>query len=205
MMKPRPRRFTMAEPAATPRRCGQVARCSQAGVSLVEVLVALLVVSLGLLAMVGLLGTASRFGKTSELRSTASLLAQDITDRMRANLEGAKAGNYDLVTSDLATALPDAAAACANAASCTAAELAAIDLAEWQASLFNSLPGGTGFVQFANGAADVWIIWQDPSSLSDDADKLAFLTGADGSTSACPPEFNLEAPVPSCMYFRVAR
>ena len=49
----------------------------QSGVSLVEVLVALLVVSLGMLAMVGLLGTAARFGKTSELRSSATLLAQD--------------------------------------------------------------------------------------------------------------------------------
>lgn len=177
---------------------------SQAGVSLVEVLVALLVVSLGMMAMVGLLGTAARFGKTSEFRSTATLLAQDITDRLRANLKGAQDGDYDVLSTDLADALPEEAAACAVAAACTPKELADIDLAQWQATLFNSLPRGTGHVQFSGEAADIWIIWQDPSTLEDDADKTSFLTGADG-TSACPPGFNVDDPIPSCMYFRVAR
>jgi type IV pilus assembly protein PilV len=179
-------------------------RASQAGVSLVDVLVALLVVSLGLLAMAGLLGTTSRFSKTGEFRSTASLLAQDITDRLRANLSGARDGRYNLVTSELASARPDSAAACAVADACTPAELAAIDLAEWQATLYNSLPRGTGHLQFNGETADLWIIWQDPSTLDDDADKTRFLTGADGK-SACPPGFSLADPIPSCMYFRVAR
>lgn len=177
---------------------------SQAGVSLVEVLVALLVVSLGMMAMVGLLGTAARFGKTSEFRSTATLLAQDITDRIRANLKGAQDGDYDIVSTGLADALPEEAAACAVAAACTPKELADIDTAQWQATLFNSLPRGTGHVQFNGEAADIWIVWQDPSTLDDDADKTTFLTGADG-TSACPPGFNVNDPIPSCMYFRVAR
>lgn len=179
-------------------------RGPQAGVSLVEVLVALLVVSLGMMAMVGLLSTAARFGKTSEYRSTASLLAQDITDRLRANLKGAQDGDYDILSTQLADALPDEASACVVAAACTPAELAAIDTAQWQATLFNSLPRGTGHVQFSGEAADIWIVWQDPSTLDDDADKTSFLTDA-GGTSACPPGFNLDDPIPSCMYFRVAR
>jgi type IV pilus assembly protein PilV len=57
----------------------------QAGVALVEVLVAMLVVSVGVLAMAGLLATASRYGKTSEYRAVATLLAADMADRIRAN------------------------------------------------------------------------------------------------------------------------
>ena len=174
------------------------------GVSLLEVLVALLVVSLGLLAMAGLLGTASRFGKTSEFRAAATLLAQDITDRLRANLKAAQDGHYNLAATELADALPEAAAACAMPQACTPAELAAIDLAEWQATLFHSLPRGTGHLQFSGETADLWIAWQDPASVEGDTDKTQFLTGEDGR-SACPPGFNLADPIPSCMYFRVAR
>jgi type IV pilus assembly protein PilV len=187
-----------------PRRAARPSGQTQRGVSMIEVLVALLVVSLGLLALAGLLGTASRFGKTSEFRAAATLLAQDITDRLRANLKGAQDGQYDLATTELAEALPEAPAACANAAACTAAELAAIDLAEWQATLFHSLPRGTGHVAFSGEAADIWIVWQDPSTFEDDVDKTRFLSGADDK-SACPPGFNVADPIPSCMYFRVAR
>ena len=56
-----------------------------AGVALVEVLVAMLVVSVGVLAMAGLLATASRYGKTTEFRAVATLLAADMADRIRAN------------------------------------------------------------------------------------------------------------------------
>lgn len=174
----------------------------QSGVSLIEVLVAILVVSLGLLAMAGLLGTAARFGKTSELRATATLLAQDMADRMRANEEVAVSGSYNLLTTGLATSEPDEPAAC-DASDCTATELAELDLAQWQAALFKALPSGTGHVNYASNGADLWVIWRDPAALDDDADKLAFLTGSDGSTSACPPGFNTDDPVPTCMYFRV--
>ena len=66
-------------------------RSRAGGVSLIEVLVALLVVSLGILAMSGLLTNSTRYGKTSEFRAVATLLANDIADRMRANKAGVTA------------------------------------------------------------------------------------------------------------------
>jgi type IV pilus assembly protein PilV len=168
------------------------------------VLVALLVVSLGVMAMLGLLGTASRLGKTSEFRATATLLAQDIADRLRANLDGAREGSYDVSPAVLAESRPAAAAECIKSEECTATEIAAIDLAQWRAELFNSLPGGTGYLRYAADAADVWIVWRDPSVLADDGDKKAIFSDAERA-EVCPPDFPLTDPIPTCMYFRVAR
>ena len=74
------------------------ARRRQAGFSLVEVLVAMFVVAMGILALAGLLQASTRYSKMSELRSTATLLANDVADRIRANPVGGElgAGGYDL-------------------------------------------------------------------------------------------------------------
>ena len=65
------------------------------GFSLVEVLVAMFVVAMGILALAGLLQASTRYSKMSELRSTATLLANDIADRIRANPIGAELGVPD--------------------------------------------------------------------------------------------------------------
>jgi prepilin-type N-terminal cleavage/methylation domain-containing protein len=69
-----------------------VASLRAAGFSLVEVLVAMFVVAMGILALAGLLQAATRYSKISELRSTATLLANDIADRIRANPLGGGLG-----------------------------------------------------------------------------------------------------------------
>ncbi|MCO5975943.1 type IV pilus modification protein PilV [Ideonella oryzae] len=166
------------------------------GATLVEVLVAILIVSIGMLAMAGLLGNATRFGKTAEFRAIATLLASDMADRMRANF-GAPAGAvYAKVTpSILAKGIP-AAADCVNPDVCTQTEMAAQDVAAWEAALFKALPSGTGYIS-ANtdyNLFDVWVIWRET-----DADSAAAAgVGKDG----CPPHFSVEG-APRCMHFRV--
>ena len=171
----------------------------QRGASLIEVLVAVLVASMGILAMSGLLANAARFSKTSEYRSVASLLAADIADRMRANLAGQ--ASYVFTTAGLESDAPDMAAACATPALCTAAELAAIDLAAWRRAVFNSLPQGTGYVAVsdaANRMVDIWIIWRDPSAISTEG----YDNAATGARDPCPPDFGT-GDAPRCMFFRV--
>ena len=178
-------------------------RQGQRGVALIEVLVAILVVSLGMLAMAGLLSTSTRFGKTSEFRSVATLLANDLADRMRANFGKAAGTVYGQLTpKTLATGIPTAAT-CADANACTPAEMAAVDVAQWQAALFKALPNGTGYIS-ANGdftLYDVWVIWRET-----DADSAA-VTGVNNATNVagkdgCPPDFSTEGS-PRCMHFRV--
>lgn len=183
---------------ATPAR-GAVR--AQLGVSLIEVLVAILIVSLGLLALAGLLNVSSRVAKTSEFRATAAQLAADMVDRMRANRTGAVAGNYVQTPSALRTA-KDTKVTCATATSCTALEIANQDKAEWNTLVFNALPGGTGYVDYTGttGVGDLWIIWTDPNALneaSNSDNRLIY-----GTSNGCPGSFATSTTV-SCMYFRV--
>ena len=174
----------------------------QRGVSLIEVLVSILIVSLGVLALAGLLGVSTKLAKTSEFRATSAMLAADIAERMRANRPGADAGNYAITTTEFATS-KGAVATCATPGDCTAEEVAAVDVAEWQAMVYNSLPSGTGHVAVgADGLADVWIVWRDPEagSAADNSDATLINAGLDANR--CPPNF-ATSPVPSCMYFRL--
>lgn len=184
-------------------------RRPHSGVSLIEVLVAMLVVSMGVLAVAGLLATASRYGKTSEFRAVATLLASDIVDRVRANkpaVDAATGGDvaaYNMVAGyDSWATKPDDFGGCAIVDSCTPAEIAQQDRAEWGQTVFNSLPGGAAFVQLADDpkavpAADVWIAWLDPEASDDEA------TADDGARFECPENFRSVDPAPRCAYFRV--
>lgn len=183
------------------RRRSLVERRCEAGVSLIEVLVAILVVSFGVLAMSGLLTNSTRYGKTSEFRAIATLLANDIADRMRANIEGVTANNYVLAGEyEYLSGPPAADPKCSSAASpCTAAEMAAKDVADWKRALYFGLPGGAGYLSVSadHTAADVWVAWTDPAAVEEK------LTSADGREE-CPDVFAGDAsPRPRCIYFRV--
>ncbi len=68
------------------------------GFSLLEVLIALLVLSIGLLGLAGLQGTGLRYNHSAYLRSQATFQTYDMADRMRANLRGVQQGDYNNVS-----------------------------------------------------------------------------------------------------------
>lgn len=197
----------LLKPLAAGRRVA--ARRRQHGVSLIEVLVAMLVVSMGVLAVAGLLATASRYGKTSEFRAVATLLASDIVDRVRANkpavdpVAGGDVAAYNMVQGyDSWATKPGDFGGCAIADNCTPAEIALQDRAEWGQTVFNSLPGGAAYVELADDpqavpAADVWIAWLDPEASEDEA------KADDEARFECPASFRDVTPPPRCAYFRV--
>jgi type IV pilus assembly protein PilV len=193
--------------SAVHKRTRAARRAGQRGVSLIEVLVALLVVSFGVLAMGGLLAASLRSSKTSEFRAVATLLASDIADRMRANKPAVALGGYGLQEAYAPPQSPPPdAPPCAVPAACTAAELAAADMAQWKQALFYGLPGAQGYIAADGGvnppvAADVWVAWLDPAALA--ADQKA---SAQASHQECPPAFRV-ADIdrqPRCLYFRVS-
>jgi type IV pilus assembly protein PilV len=104
------------------------------GVTLIEVLVAMLVFSLGLIGAAGLMAMAARANQAAYLRTQVSFLAQNMAERMRANLIGVWHGDYD-------GNYPDASAQdCA--AGCTPSELARHDRQRWSSQLTTFLPPG---------------------------------------------------------------
>jgi type IV pilus assembly protein PilV len=102
----------------------------QLGMTLVEVLVTLVLISVGMLGAAALQLTTLKNNQESYVRSQAAMLAADILDRMRSNQTGFNAGNYDMAND--ATGFDQAG---------TAGTVAATDIAAWQASINRLLPG----------------------------------------------------------------
>lgn len=105
------------------------------GFTLLEVLIALLVFSLGLLGLAGLMVVSVKTNQSAYLRTQASFLAQSMADRMRANTGqiNAYAGDYDA-----STVGPES---CATS-SCDPVQLVARDRAVWSGQLVQSMPSG---------------------------------------------------------------
>lgn len=119
--------------------CGR----SQSGFTLLEILVAIVVLSIGLLGLAGLQAVSLNNNQTAYYRSIASQQAYDMADRMRANLAGIEGGHYDDLT-DANT--PGSDPACVPGDACTEAEMAQADHFQWQANTGRLLPDGKGFV-----------------------------------------------------------
>lgn len=101
------------------------------GFSLVEVLIALIIMSVGMLGIAGLYVQSMQAGRTSMLRHHAVTLAGDIADRIRANPTAGAA--Y--------TAAAGADNNCvATGANCSVAQMAAHDIGLWQAQAASFLP-----------------------------------------------------------------
>jgi len=118
------------------------------GFTLVEVLVALVVLTIGMLGIAAVYLEGLRSSRVALLRSQAVVLAADMADRIRANrYVPTGAMTYDPTTT---TALArDACDKTTDATStCTPAQMFANDLARWQAAIQSRLPGGTGTVAF---------------------------------------------------------
>ena len=115
------------------------------GFTLIEVLVALVVMSVGMLGIAALYLEGLRAGRTALYRTTAVNLAADMADRIRANRNAgsAYAGNG-----------PGADGACVNGpVDCTAEQLAEEDWFDWNNQLDAQLPEGAGGEVSIAGAA----------------------------------------------------
>ena len=119
---------------------------AQAGFTLIEALVAVVVLGIGLSGMAGLQILSFRSGQQAYQRTQASLLAYDIVDRMRANVPAVLAGDYDTGFGDNVSALELCFGITAD---CTPAEFADHDRRMWRRALNTSLPGGSGAVATA--------------------------------------------------------
>jgi type IV pilus assembly protein PilV len=126
---------------------GSPDRARNRGFSLVEVLVALLVLSIGLLGISKLVLISARANDSAYLRSQATVLAYSILDAMHANRQAAIAGNYAIAA---ASGAVDPGVQCNNAAPCTnTLTLAQYDLYQWKQRLLALGPSGDGTVAMA--------------------------------------------------------
>lgn len=130
------------------------------GFSLIEVLIALIVMSVGMLGIAGLYVHGMQAGRTSLFRHHAVTLAGDVADRIRANPGGA------IAYVDVATPSAAPGTNCvAGGVDCTPEEMAAHDKFLWDQQANQTLPTGDVTVAYNNAAVPsvytVTITWSE--------------------------------------------
>jgi len=127
----------------------------QRGFSLVEVLIALIIMSVGMLGIAGLYVQSMQAGRTSMLRHNAVTLAGDVADRIRSNpragvaYEGAGA-DKDCVAKDT---------------DCVEADMASHDIFLWAKQATDSMPNGLVTITFNNivpAEYTIAVTWDEP-------------------------------------------
>jgi type IV pilus assembly protein PilV len=129
---------------------------TQQGFSLLEVLMALVILSIGLLGIAALQTIGLKVNHDAYQRTQAVFQAYDIIDRMRANGQGLSAGTYNSVASG---ATPGSAN-CASAA-CTPVELAEYDIRTWNQANAKILSAGKGAISSDAGLYTITVSWSE--------------------------------------------
>ncbi|MCW8908717.1 MAG: type IV pilus modification protein PilV [Sedimenticola sp.] len=144
----------------------------QRGFTLLEVLIAVLVLSIGLIGLAGMQLLGVKNNNSAAMRSQAVFLAQDISDRMRANI--GNAGSYVI------TGTPSCVGLCTITSGCSGSQLATYDVCQWRNSAA-TLPSGIGHITYdaGNDVYRIRLMWDDER------------TGATGTNCGSDPTVDL--------------
>ena len=150
---------------------GRLRRPAQAGFSMLEALVAILVLSFGVLALAGLQWRVLSESLGAGNRHVAVQLAGDMADRIRANpvLNATSDRRHPYLADGSPAAAQGPEPSCAaDGASCNAGQLAAHDLWTWKRAVAAALPGGLASINGqddAGGLLFLHVAWNEPGLL----------------------------------------
>ena len=175
----------------------------QTGASLIEVLVAILILSFGMLSLGAMMSFGVQLPKLSGYRATATSLASSYIERVRANPTAFTNNLYSAPLNETSAwsftdiALTD----CQYVNPCTEATLATMDIQATRRAVRRALPAGDMIMKCDAGTCtkadygNLWIVWQEPST-------FAALNPA--SSDNCPAEATTaySSPAPRCLYVR---
>lgn len=127
-------------------------RRKTSGVSLIEVLVAIVIFSFGMLGLAGLQTRLMTYSQSSLMRSQAMALTDDVLDRMRVDRQNAVAGNWNTNLDDTAASVPNGT------------NPYEFDLRGWKTEVETLLPEGKAAILVdaaQNNLVTVTIEWND--------------------------------------------
>jgi type IV pilus assembly protein PilV len=183
-------------------------RTSQTGVSLIEVLVAMLLIAFGMAAMAGMLVFSVKANTNSSNRSIATMLAVDYAEQIRANpnemaqptpaYARSDSTAYDKLYTEDGRTLPTSSM-CTYPA-CTSADLATGEKSLFLRRLKLALPSGDFVLnKVSNTQADIWILWTESQGVGNNQ-------ANETNIDACPTVVtDLGASkLPRCLYMRIS-
>jgi len=130
------------------------------GFSLLEVLIALFLMSVALLGTAGMQVYALKVTQGGQFRAQAVVLGADLMERLEANNAGAVAGSY-VATLPTSTTAPDC-----TTSSCAPSQMAIYDLDQSQQNLARQLPAATATITMTGAGPFVYTLtvsWQERS------------------------------------------
>lgn len=166
---------------------------SQHGVSLIESLVAIVVMSLGILGILGVQMRTLADTQTSVRRAQAVRLIDDLSERLSVNPNAlSNINNYPTAFG----ATPATPARNCATTPCSNSELAAYDLSQWKQSVKNTLPASDAAVFLADADTNInnrrqlgiMISWRENERDTAGTYKNAINAGVDGGAVTCPAE-----------------
>lgn len=119
----------MCQPASRPLRRVD-------GFAMIEVLIAMFLIAVWMLASAGTQIGSLKFQKSAENRTRAVALAGELGERIEANLAAAQSGSYALASTGTAVTMTSDC----TAIYCTPAQIAGFDLAQWTSRVATTLP-----------------------------------------------------------------
>ncbi|WP_241209536.1 type IV pilus modification protein PilV [Melaminivora alkalimesophila] len=189
------------------------------GATLIEVLVAMVIMAIALLGMAGVTSASIKYNQFSRMQANGLSLVTDYAERARANLNGFD--DYGITdsyapstrtsaatnpTTPIANCIVDATDPTQPTNTC-GTPLANYDKEQWLTTVANRLPGGTAYVETeftpappdmeslpATRILNIWLIWTAPEESS----------GFGRGRKDCPAGANISnADSVNCMSFRI--
>ncbi|KTD61292.1 pre-pilin leader sequence (pilV) [Legionella santicrucis] len=147
----------------------------QKGLSLIEVLVAFVILAIGMLGIASMLILSSKANNSSYAKQQAVQCVYDIFDKIRANYQAAINGNYTIsnINSMGTPILPPQPGTMCNQSPCSSPQLAAYDTWYWLTYDVSKLPNGSGSItatpapgSSGNTIITVTIQWDDSLAIN---------------------------------------
>jgi len=150
----------------------------QSGLTLLEIMITVVILSLGLLGLAGLQITGLKNNRDAYNSAVAKQAVQDITERIKADRTGMTANRYDSLFNDNAIG--------ADASKCNAVSVDTLVIFKNRAACqLAALPGGSARVREVTAGSNIFYVavrWTDPQLVGDG---WAANTATNPATDAC--------------------
>ncbi|MFK5985967.1 MAG: type IV pilus modification protein PilV [Pseudomonadota bacterium] len=160
---------------------------NQSGFTLIEVLIALVIMAIGLLGIATLQIVGLKNNHSAYLRTQATTLANEYADLLRANSNQKNTFVADGVSFMTSTSSYSVVTSCNNSTGCSASEMAETDVANWVRHV-QTLPEGNAIASRAGSIFTLRVFWLDDRN---DNDKIGIDIDGDGSIDSGYEKFKV--------------